>query len=173
MLEVLRARDVCRFRPRSCEVAEYVRKREVCRLMLLTLSFSTGSEYLRPQMFFEEVFNANSRLFAIFHKYFLAEANLEEREHVEFSFHHRLPRNVFFSFFDPAKSDAKSYGCDIFHLCTSVMCHCVTALAHTSTGPLSLKQNGVFTHVITSGCTDCTLRTLATLVAGLSCCPFH
>ena len=32
-------------------------------------------------------------------------------------------------------------------------------------GPLSLKQNGVFTFVITSGRTDCTLGTQPTLVA--------
>ena len=43
------------------------------------------------------------------------------------------------------------------------MCHCViSASAHTSAGPLSLKQNGVFTFVITSGGTHCTLRTLTT-----------
>ena len=48
-----------------------------------------------------------------------------------------------------------------FSLYTSVICYCVTtALAYTSAGLLSLKQNGVFTFVITSGCTDCTPRTL-------------
>ena len=40
--------------------------------------------------------------------------------------------------------------CDIFHLCTGVS----TALAYTFAGPLCLKQNGVFTFVTTSGCTD-------------------
>ena len=50
-----------------------------------------------------------------------------------------------------------------FSLYTSVICYCVTiALAYTSAGLLSLKQNGVFTFVITSGCTDCTPRTLPT-----------
>ena len=35
------------------------------------------------------------------------------------------------------------------------MCCCVvSASVYTSAGPLSLKQNGVFTLVITSGCTD-------------------
>ena len=35
------------------------------------------------------------------------------------------------------------------------MCYCViTASAYTSAGPLSLKQNGVVTFVITSGSTD-------------------
>ena len=44
------------------------------------------------------------------------------------------------------------------------MCHCVTAVsAYTSAGPLSLKQNGVYTSVITSVCTDCPLRTLHTI----------
>ena len=40
-------------------------------------------------------------------------------------------------------------------LYTCVMCYCViTAPAYTSAGLLSFKQNGVFTFVITSGCTD-------------------
>ena len=44
------------------------------------------------------------------------------------------------------------------------MCHCVTAVsAYTSSGSLSLKQNGVYTSVITSVCTDCPLRTLHTI----------
>ena len=44
----------------------------------------------------------------------------------------------------PCESDAKSYGCDIFHLCTGVICYSVsTAPAYTSAGPLRLKQNGV------------------------------
>ena len=39
------------------------------------------------------------------------------------------------------------------------MCYCViTASAYTSAGPLRLKQNGVYTLVITSGCTGCPLR---------------
>ena len=63
-------------------------------------------------------------------------------------------------FFVSFESDAKSYGCDIFHLCTSVICYGVSAaLAYTSAGFLGLKQNGVFTLVITSGYTYCTLRT--------------
>ena len=71
------------------------------------------------------------------------------------------------------ESDAKSYGCDIF-LCTCVMCYCViTASAYTFAGPLSLKQNGVYTLVITSGCADCPLRTLPTLIADLSYFSFH
>ena len=58
-------------------------------------------------------------------------------------------------------------------LYTSVTCYCVTtASAYTSAGPLSLKQNGVCTLVITSGCTDCPLRTLLTWVAVLSYCSF-
>ena len=45
--------------------------------------------------------------------------------------------------------------CDIFHLCTGVICYRVsTALAYTSAGPLSLKRNGVSTDHTTSGCTD-------------------
>ena len=51
--------------------------------------------------------------------------------------------------------DAKSYGCDTYHSRTRVICYRVsTALAYTSAGPLSLKQNGVFTYHTTSGCTD-------------------
>ena len=50
------------------------------------------------------------------------------------------------------------------------MCYCViSASAYTSAGSLSLKQNGVFTFVITSGRTDCTLRTQPTLVVGTVC----
>ena len=46
------------------------------------------------------------------------------------------------------------------------MCYCDTsASAYTSAGPLSLKQNGVYTFVITSGCTDCPLRTQFTVSA--------
>ena len=41
------------------------------------------------------------------------------------------------------------------------MCHCVTAVcAYTSADPLSLMQNGVYTSVIPSVCTDCPLGTL-------------
>ena len=48
-------------------------------------------------------------------------------------------------------------------LYTCVMCYCATtASAYTSAGPLSLKQNGVCTFVITPGCTGCPLRTLNT-----------
>ena len=40
-------------------------------------------------------------------------------------------------------------------LYTCVRCFCViTASAYTHTGPVSLKQNGVYTLVITSCCTD-------------------
>ena len=46
------------------------------------------------------------------------------------------PRHVFL----PCESDAKSYGCDIFHLCTGVICYSVNiARAYTSAGPLSIK----------------------------------
>ena len=51
----------------------------------------------------------------------------------------------------------------VSHLpCKLVSCVTVftTTFAYTSAGPLSLKQNGVCTSVITSGCTDCPLRTL-------------
>ena len=45
--------------------------------------------------------------------------------------------------------------CDTFTCASRVMCYCViSASAYTSAGPLSLKQNGVFTQVITSGYTD-------------------
>ena len=58
-------------------------------------------------------------------------------------------------FFVSCESDAKSYGCDIFHLCIGVICYSVsTALAYTSAGPLSLKAKRFFTLAITSGCTD-------------------
>ena len=61
-----------------------------------------------------------------------------------------------------------------FSLCTCVMCYrVITAPAYTSAGPLSLKQNGVFTFFITSGCTEYTLRTLSTLVAELNCSSSH
>ena len=61
------------------------------------------------------------------------------------------PRHVFL----PCESDAKNDGCDIFHLCTSVICHSVNiARVHSSAGPLSLKQNGVFPYHTTSCCTD-------------------
>ena len=57
-------------------------------------------------------------------------------------------------------------GCDIF---TRTFLSCVTVsllpVRYTSAGPLSLKQNGVLTLVITSGLTDCTVRTQHTLVA--------
>ena len=58
-----------------------------------------------------------------------------------------------FSFFlTPCESDAKRYGCDIFHSRTRVICCGVsTALAYTFALPLSLKQNGVFTYHTTSG----------------------
>ena len=61
------------------------------------------------------------------------------------------------------ESDAKSYGCDIFHS-TRVSCVPVSLLylRTLSAGFLSLKQNGVCTLVITSGCTDCPLRTSLT-----------
>ena len=54
-----------------------------------------------------------------------------------------------------------------FSLVHSVSCVTVSLLLvrYTSAGPLSLKQNGVLTLVITSGLTDCTLRTQPTLVA--------
>ena len=40
-------------------------------------------------------------------------------------------------------------------LYTCIMCYCViSASAYTSAGPVSLKENGVFTFVSTSGCTD-------------------
>ena len=43
----------------------------------------------------------------------------------------------------------------IFSLCTCVMCCCViSASAYTSAWPLSFEQNGVFTFVTASGCTD-------------------
>ena len=42
-----------------------------------------------------------------------------------------------------------------FSLNTCVMCYrVITAPAYTSAGPMSLKQNGVSTFLITSGCTD-------------------
>ena len=51
--------------------------------------------------------------------------------------------------------DARSAYCDTFHSCTRFICYCVSsALAYTSAGPLSLKQNCVFTFVTTSGHTD-------------------
>ena len=40
----------------------------------------------------------------------------------------------------------------------------MAASACTSAGPLSLKQNGVYTKVTTSGCTNCPLRTQPTVV---------
>ena len=44
--------------------------------------------------------------------------------------------------------------CDTFHSRTRVVCYRVsTAVAYTFAGPLSLKQNGVFTYHTTSGCT--------------------
>ena len=46
-----------------------------------------------------------------------------------------------------------------------VICYCVTtASAYTYSGSLNLKQNGVDTLVVTSGCTDCLLRTLPTSI---------
>ena len=48
-------------------------------------------------------------------------------------------------------------------MCIWVVCHCITtAFAYTSAGPLGLEQNGVFTFVITSVCTDSPLRTQPT-----------
>ena len=52
----------------------------------------------------------------------------------------------------PVDLDLGGATCSLY---TCVMCDCViSASAYTSAGRLSLKQNGVFTFVITSGCTD-------------------
>ena len=57
--------------------------------------------------------------------------------------------------FVPCGSDAWNCGRDTFTCALRVMCCCVIfASAYTSAGPLSLVHNGVFTLVITSGCTD-------------------
>ena len=59
----------------------------------------------------------------------------------------------------------------LFRDCSGVLC---VLLANLRALPqVSLKQNGVYTLVITSGCTDCPLRTQPTFVAELSCCSFH
>ena len=82
------------------------------------------------------------------------EADRKERTR-RVRFHQRLLRNLISVFLTPCESDAKSYGCDLFHSRTRVICCRVsTALAYTFAGPLSLKQNGVFTCRTTSGCTD-------------------
>ena len=58
------------------------------------------------------------------------------------------------------ESDAKSYGCATFTCALCVLCCCdISASACISAGPLSLQPNSVYTFVITSGCTDCPLRT--------------
>ena len=50
-----------------------------------------------------------------------------------------------FSFLTPCESDAKSYGCDIFHSRTRVICDRVsTELTYTFAGPLSLKAKRCF-----------------------------
>ena len=58
--------------------------------------------------------------------------------------------------FVSCESDAKSYGCDIFHLCTGVICCSVNiARACTSAGPFLLSSKTVSTFIsTTSGCTD-------------------
>ena len=121
--------------------------------MLLTLSFSTESKFLRSQILTRKYSVRIRGLFSIFHQYFTAEANLEEDNTSNV-----IPppsAEKFFLICISCESDAKSYECDIFHFCTSVICyHVSTALANTSAGPLSLKQNGVFTYHTTSGCTD-------------------
>ena len=71
-------------------------------------------------------------------------------------------------FLTSCESDTKSHSCETFTCALRVMCYCViSASANTSGGPLRLKQNGVVTCVITSGRTDCTLRTQPTLVKGM------
>ena len=56
---------------------------------------------------------------------------------------------------------------------TCVICYSVsTALAYTSAGPLSLKQNGVFTLVITSGYTDPHTAHSTHIRSKAGCCSF-
>ena len=124
---------------------------EVCWLMLPTLSFLTGSEFLTSQMHLGSIWCKNVESFPS--SVLSGEANPKERTR-RARFHHRLLRNML-AVLTPCESDVKSYGCDIFHLCTSVIRYSVSsALAYTFAGPLSLKQNGVFTYHTTSGCTD-------------------
>ena len=110
--------------------------------MLLTLSFSTGSNSLIPQMLTRKYSVRIRGIFSILHQYLTAESNFEEENTSNLI----PPQSIEeFFFVISCDSDAKSYGCDIFHLCTSVICYSVsTAFAYTSAGPLSLKQNGVF-----------------------------
>ena len=62
------------------------------------------------------------------------------------------------------ESDAKSCGCDFFN--GTLVSWVIVSLLHLRTlppEPLSLKQNGVRTFLVTTGRTDCPLRTRLTL----------
>ena len=56
ILETSHAVMLCRVRFRSCEVVEYVENVKSVQYLLIlqTFSFSTGSEFLRPQYIFCE-----------------------------------------------------------------------------------------------------------------------
>ena len=111
--------------------------------MLPKLSLLTRSEFPTSQRPFWRSIpckNVESFLSSVL----LGETDPKERTR-RVRFHQRLLRNMLSVFLTPCESDAKSYGCDIFHPRTRVIWYRVsTALAYTFAGPLSLKQNGFF-----------------------------
>ena len=94
------------------------------------------------------------------HQYFTAGSEPRGREYVESDSTIRLLES--FLFFIPCESDAKSSGDVTSFTCAPVSIAC----AYTSAGPLSLKQNSVFSHITLHRFAPInTLRTHSTLVA--------
>ena len=118
--------------------------------MLLPLSFTTGSNFLRLQMLMRKYSVRIRGIFSVFHQYFTAESKIEE-ENTSNLIPSPSTEEFFLFFLSLAKVTPRVTGVTIFHLCTSVICYRVsTAFACTS----ALKQNGVFTYPTTPGCTD-------------------
>ena len=64
--------------------------------------------------------------------------------------------------FDVLESDAKSYGCDIFHLYTCVMCYCHLCICVHFRRALESQAKRCLHILTTSGCTDSPLREFTT-----------
>ena len=114
--------------------------------MLLTLSFSTGSEYLRPQMFFLREYSVRIREFFLSFISTSTQKRISKRENMMNSISPPSTEECFFfCFFDLAKVTPRVAGVT-FSTCALVSSVTVSAL-HSRTLPrgLSLKQNRVFT----------------------------
>ena len=85
--------------------------------MLLPLSFTTGSNFLRPQILVRKRSVRSRGIFSVFHQYFTAESKKEE-ENASNLILSPSTEEFFFVFFflNSGESDAKSYGCDNFPL---------------------------------------------------------